>query len=66
MKTNEIRELSIKEINENIEKTKKEIFNLRMKLSTGALEGTHKINELRKSVARMKTILTEKEQNNGK
>ena len=56
-----LRELSDKELVGKIIETKKELFNLRMKQSTGALEKTSKIKELRKDVARMKTILRERE-----
>jgi len=61
MKTNEIRNLTPAEINKEIVKIKTELFELRMKQATGNLEKPHKINELRKQVARLKTVLTEKE-----
>ena len=65
MKIKELRELSNKEIESKIIEAKKELFNLRMKQSTGTLEKPHKINELRKDVARMKTILKEREMDGG-
>ena len=43
------------------EETKKELFGLRMKQSTGTLDKPSRIKELRKDVARMKTILKERE-----
>lgn len=61
MKIKELRELSNKDLEGKIIEAKKELFNLRMKQSTGTLEKPHKINELRKDVARMKTILRERE-----
>lgn len=64
MKANEIRELSTDEINKKMSEIKEEIFNLRMAIATGNAEKPSRINELRKSVARMKTILTERELNN--
>ena len=61
MKTNEIRKLSTEEINKKIAESKEELFNLRMKQATGALENPSRIRELRKTVARLKTILRERE-----
>lgn len=61
MKTNEIRKLSTEEINKKIDETKEELFNLRMKQATGSLENPVRIRELRKTVARLKTILRERE-----
>ena len=61
MKTNEIRKLSTEEINKKIVESKEELFNLRMKQATGALENPARIRELRKYVARLKTILRERE-----
>ena len=61
MTNKEIRELSTEEIVSKIEETKAELFNLRFQQATGFLEKPHRINELRKQVARMKTILRERE-----
>ena len=61
MKTNEIRKLSTEEINKKISESKEELFNLRMKQATGSLENPSRIRELRKTVARLKTILRERE-----
>ena len=61
MKTNEIRKLSTEEINKKIAETKEELFNLRMKQATGSLENPARIRNLRKTVARLKTILKERE-----
>ena len=61
MKTSEIRNLSVEDINKKIVENKQELFELRMKQATGNLEKPHKINALRKEVARLKTVLTEKE-----
>ena len=57
MKANEIRKLSTEEINTKINESKEELFNLRMKQATGTLENPARIPELRKDVARLKTIL---------
>jgi len=61
MKTIEMRKLSTEEINKKIAETKEELFNLRMKQATGSLENPSRIRELRKTVARLKTILRERE-----
>ena len=61
MKTNEIRKLSTEEINKKITESKEELFNLRMKQATGNLENPARIRDLRKTVARLKTILRERE-----
>ena len=61
MKANEIRKLSTEEINKNINNSKEELFNLRMKQATGSLEKPARLRELRKDVARYKTILRERE-----
>lgn len=59
----EIRKLSNEELNSKIEESQKEIFNLRFSQATGSLEKPSRINELRKLVARMKTVLKERELN---
>ena len=61
MKANEIRKLSTEEINKKIAESKEELFNLRMKQATGSLENPARIRDLRKTVARLKTILRERE-----
>ncbi len=61
MKTNEIRKLTTEEISKKIDDNKTELFNLRMKQATGTLENPGRIHELRKTVARLKTVLKERE-----
>ena len=61
MKNKDIRELTSEEITKKIEEINEELFNLRFSQATGNLEKPSRINELRKSVARMKTILRERE-----
>ena len=61
MTNQEIRELSTEEINNKINEYKEELFNLRFQQATGSLEKSYRIHELRKLVARMKTILRERE-----
>ena len=62
MKVNEIRELSTEEILNKLKETKTELFNLKFKSATGSLEKPSRIRELRHTVARMKTVLKEREQ----
>ena len=61
MKIKDIRALSNEELNTKITEAKKELLDLRVKQATGALENPSKIHGLRKTVARMKTILRERE-----
>ncbi len=61
MTNKEIRELSDEEILSKIDEYKEELFNLRFSQATGSLEKPSRIKELRKLVARMKTILRERE-----
>jgi large subunit ribosomal protein L29 len=59
MKTSEIRKMTKEELNKKLVDIKKELFDLRMKQSTGNLDKPHRINALRKDVARIKTVLNE-------
>ena len=63
MKVKEIRELSTEEIQKKLVETKKELFNLRFQQATGNLEKPSRIRDLRHTVARMKTVLKEREVN---
>lgn len=65
MKIKELRSLSIEDLNKKIIESKKELFDLRLKQAAGQLEKPSQIRELRKDVARMKTILHERELENG-
>jgi len=66
MKVNEIRELSTEEINAKLVETKKELFNLRFQQATGNLEKPSRLRDLRHTVARMKTVLKERENQESK
>ena len=61
MKVTEIRELSTEEIEKKLVETKEELFNLRFQQATGNLEKPSRIRDLRHTVARMKTVLKERE-----
>ena len=60
MKISELRKLSTEELNTKISESKRELLDLRLKNATGALDKPSKINELKKEVARMKTIINER------
>lgn len=49
------------EIEQQIKELKEELFNLRFQLATGQLENPARIREVRKSIARTKTVLRERE-----
>ncbi len=61
MKIKEIRQLTTEELNKKIAESKEELFNLKFQQATGNLEKPHRLNELRKTVARLKTVLNERE-----
>lgn len=60
MKTTDIRKLSSEEINAKIAELKEELFNLKFQLAVGQLENTARIGHVKKTIARMKTILGER------
>ena len=60
-KMKEFQKLTTEEINKKIAENKEELLKLRMKQATGSLEKTDRVNELRKDVARLKTILRNRE-----
>jgi large subunit ribosomal protein L29 len=64
MKANEItelRKLDITELNDKIANQKQELLNLRFQLALGQLDNTAQISKIKKSIAVMKTIITEKQ-----
>ena len=61
MKTKELRELSAAELAEKLAESQKELFTLRFQHATSQLEKTHRLPEVKKDIARMQTILKEKE-----
>ena len=65
MKTNkfveELKAKSVKELSDELVAAKKELFNLRFQHATGQLENPVKMRELKKDIARVKTIIREKE-----
>lgn len=61
MKSKEIREQSIDQLKQQLISKEEELFNLKIQLATKQLENPMKIREARRNVARLKTILREKE-----
>jgi large subunit ribosomal protein L29 len=60
MKINDARELNEKELEEKVKELKVELFNLRFQEATGQLENYMRIKEVRRSIARVKTVLRER------
>ena len=64
MKTNkcveELKAKSAKELNDELVAAKKELFNLRFQNATNQLDNTSRIKEVRKNIARIQTVITEK------
>ena len=64
-KMKELRDLTADELTQKLAETKEELFNLRFQNATGQLDNYKRLNDLRKDVARLKTILREQELNAG-
>lgn len=63
MTVQEIKELDNDALLNKVEEYKKELFGLRFQQATGQLENTARIRKVRKSIARIKTIIRERELN---
>jgi len=61
MGTKELRELSNEELAKKLLDSKDELFKLRFQLATGQLENYMRLKEVRRNIARVKTILRERE-----
>ncbi len=61
MSIEEIRKLTTEELSTKLDELKSELFNLRFASATGNIEKPHRIKELRHSVARIKTVIRERE-----
>ena len=61
MKIDEIRRLTGDQLTEQLLSLKKEQFNLRFQAATSQLEKTHRVDEVRKDIARIKTVLRAKQ-----
>jgi len=61
MKAQEIRSMSSEELMQKLDEAYHELLNLRFQLSRGQLENTNRIREVKRDIARIKTILRERE-----
>ena len=61
MKTNELRQMTNEELNEKLKALKVELFNLRFSHATGGLKNAMALNTTKKDIAKIKTILRERE-----
>ena len=60
MKASDVRTKTADQLNDELAKLKKEQFNLRFQRATGQLEKTSRVREIRRDIARIKTIAAEK------
>ena len=56
----ELKDKSVDELNNDLVAAKKELFNLRFQNATNQLDNTSRIKEVRKNIARIQTVMTEK------
>lgn len=61
MKAETLRELSTEELNKKVVELKEELFNLRFQMATGQLEKPMQLKQVRKDIARAKTVIRERE-----
>ena len=61
MKAREVRDLSSDELNLRLGSLKEELFNLRFQVATGQLDNPMRVREVRKDIARVKTVLRQRE-----
>jgi large subunit ribosomal protein L29 len=61
MKASEIRDMSLEEMRRKADELKQELFNLRFQHSNGQLESPQRIKQTRRSIARVKSLLRERE-----
>jgi len=61
MKIAEVRGMTADQLSDELLKLKKEQFNLRFQAATGQMEKTHRVGEIRKDIARIKTVLRSKQ-----
>ena len=60
MTIKEIRELSLEELETKVNELKQELFNLKFQKTLGQLQNTAKIKDVKRTIARLKTVVTEK------
>lgn len=62
MKANELNAMSKEQLAEKVKELKSELFGLRFQLATGQLQNTMQISQLKRDIARCKTILRQKDE----
>ena len=62
MKANELTAMTVEQLQDKVKELKTELFGLRFQLATGQLQNTMQIGEVKRDIARCKTILRQKEQ----
>ena len=60
MKITDVRGMTSDQLGDELLKLKKEQFNLRFQAATGQMEKTHRVDEVRKDIARIKTVMRQK------
>ncbi len=60
MKIKDVQELNEQELEEKVKELKEELFNLRFQQATGQLDNVMRIKEVRRDIARVKTVLRER------
>ena len=65
MKVAEVRELDVTQLEQRLADTRRELFNLRFQHATGQLENTGQLTQVRKNIARILTVLNQKQQERG-
>lgn len=61
MKAKDIRDLSTEELEHKLAELKEELFNLRFQMATGQLENPLRMKDVRRTIARVKTVVRERE-----
>ncbi len=61
MKIQDVRDLSATELEQKLSSLKEELFNLRFQIATGQLDNPMRIGEVKKSIARVKTVQRQRE-----
>ncbi len=63
MKASEIKEMTVDEMNQKLVSLKEELFALRFQLAVNQLDNTARLKAVKKDIARIKTVIREKEEN---
>ena len=61
MKTAELRDLDVEALGKKLGESREELFKLRFQHATAQLEKTHRLNELKTDIARIQTVMTQKQ-----